>query len=358
MLCYVVEDLGDSALDATFLPLLVGAGDEAATARIAAMQGYLSRWRVIGPFPSDRNVSTTYPPEWEIDFDRKYEAYVHERNTAASVGRVSCGGVSKQSIVIRPPSDKSIFRASIATYLLDLPQRDGLTLTFSVGLSHATPSADGARFEARLGGKKVFEDELDRPVKWHDARIDVSAFAGRRVALELVANLLEETKNDDVAIGEPRVISGGETVIDVTKLTPPLPVRVSFGDKELPSIAWEVDHADTVEGELDLVGLLDGQDDGLAYAVADVRSPVERKVRLTVQASQLFTLWQDGKKLAGKQVSYYWQYGEVRQIDAVLPKGVTRFFMKAAAGHNKFHFRLRISDAQNKAVGDLTNATP
>jgi HEAT repeat protein len=52
------------------------AGDDAAR-QIAAAQGYLTDWRVIGPFPSDaarRGYTAVYAPEQEVDFTKSYEA--------------------------------------------------------------------------------------------------------------------------------------------------------------------------------------------------------------------------------------------------------------------------------------------
>ena len=69
VLCYVVEDLGGSTLDATFLPLLVGATDEAATARIDELYAPLAETPMLIRTVPETPPIARFDGEHDIDID-------------------------------------------------------------------------------------------------------------------------------------------------------------------------------------------------------------------------------------------------------------------------------------------------
>lgn len=78
------ERLRRAAADA-----LAGVADEPGRERIAAMQGYLTRWQIVGPFPSDEEqdgFDRAYPPERGLDFAARYELGAEGAGEAGEAG--------------------------------------------------------------------------------------------------------------------------------------------------------------------------------------------------------------------------------------------------------------------------------
>ena len=68
---------GDLAVRGLAVDALEPLASDDTARQIAAAQGYLTKWRVIGPFPSDaarRGYTAVYAPEQEVDFTKSYEA--------------------------------------------------------------------------------------------------------------------------------------------------------------------------------------------------------------------------------------------------------------------------------------------
>lgn len=348
---------GDADLRRLAAESLAPAADERLRTAIAAAQGFVARWRVLGPYPPIEKFATRFPPDYEVNFARTYEAYVPDREADARLSSVTLDGKRRRAVVLRAPSDKSVFRATIATYFLDLPDKPGLRLAFAAALTRRTQSADGLYLEVRLGGKKVHEISLARTTTPEKADVDLSAWRGKRVMLELVLDALDEAGRDEVAVVGPRVLAGSEELLDVTDLGAGLPARVSFGDKQLPPMKWRLLETGAADGTLDLAAAFGGEAHGTAYAVADLAATDATDVRMSVHTNLDFALRLNGRELTGKQVYNYWHMGEHRVIDARLPAGTGRLFLKVRAGKKGFFLRLRLTGRDDRALPAVRNVT-
>ena len=208
---------GDATLRGLALEALEPLANEDAARKIAAAQGYLVEWMVIGPFPSDparRGHTAVYPPEQEVDFAKSYEA-------------------------------------------------------------PAVPP--------------------ERP--------------GERSAAKSAAEAAS-------------------------------PVRVS----------WQAVQVKEMQGLVDLREAVSAESYRVAYAAADVESPDERKVWLTVTADDGMKVWANGVFLAQRQDA-----GSTR-AEVGLKKGRNRLLVKVSSAHDKWNFSMRMSDAEGRRIGGLTAA--
>ena len=199
--------------------------------RIAAAQGYLVQWSILGPFPSDvdgRGFTAMYPPEYGVDLAKTFEAFPFGYGAAFKVVSASAGSVRKQALSIRPPEEDDVAGRTIASYTLDLPQGTDIKLNMSLGIQQDAPEGQGVRFEAAVNGAKVLDRKVTAAEGWLPAEIDLSPHAGKRIVLDLAVDAMGKATGDWALVGEPRITAGGAVAADLLKLAPLATARIAI----------------------------------------------------------------------------------------------------------------------------------
>ncbi len=157
-------------------------------------------------------------PGPETDVDRETGARV-------SFGRVTIDGVSLRSAGIHPP-----YRGGkgYVYWARDVEIPDDAVLSFSLGMSWLAPErSDGIWFKvfvAELKGgtvgdyKKVFEEDTNAH-EWQPHKVDLAAYAGKRVRLKFVGDCgpKNNTTTDQGSWGNVRILTGRS---DESAITP------------------------------------------------------------------------------------------------------------------------------------------
>ncbi len=125
---------------------------------------------------------------------------------------MSSGGVEKRALFAHPPW-KGFRGATRGEYQVQLPDAEGLALTFAVGLRDGIEVTDGVRFRVEVDGKAVFE-RLWGVAQWSAARVDLAPLRGKRVAIAFVTDPHGNSNFDWAGWGEPRVVAGDKTLYD------------------------------------------------------------------------------------------------------------------------------------------------
>ncbi len=329
--------------------------DDDARRRIAQAQGYLTDWMVLGPFPNDRSnkgFETVYPPEAEarLDFTRRYESRTFGYGARVEIRDLACGGERKRSLSLRPPAQARVRTGSvIVAYPLELPAREGLRLTAFVGLAEDA-KGDGMGFLIRIGEQVAYKLVVKKPGPWQSAEVDLAAYAGRKITLELVADGLRRSRGDHAAIAEPRILAGDDVVADLLALLPKAEPRVAVPGMT-DQLAWTPVRVARLDGSLELHDLVPGLIQyRTAYAVADVELPEQTPVRIWLHHDDGVKLWLNRTLLGG-----YPSRGE-HHFDTALPAGRTRLLVKLSNLTEWWRLRLRITDPKGQPIEGLRQA--
>ena len=311
---------------------------------LARAQGFITEWRIIGPFPSDQNLgglATPYPPEAEVDFGKSYSSNQEFFGYGASFDAITalCGGVEKQALSLRPPWEpQSSFRAGriAVTFPLSLPDRKGLTLSFFAGFQDNPQKGDGVKFEVLADGQPLMFIELTPKIEgWQHSMASLSAYAGKKIGLKFVVDSLASGQNDLVVIGEPRVLAGGATAFDLLKLADTASARteVNRQEREVSWVPATVDHAN---GFLYLHYRFKDPHWSAAYAVADVDLPGEEKALVWFGADEAGRLWVNGEE---QKLD-----GDVRggTVEVTLRPGRNRLMVKTVTTSGEWYTGVRI----------------
>jgi len=152
------------------------------------------------------------------DFRARFaEATVRGALGKPGASKQTSGGVQKDVVAIHPSVGDC--RAEYPVRLPKLKPGQRLVFSFSVGLSDAIPENgpehpwDGVRFAVEIDGRRVWEGER-RAKGWLDATLDLSSFAGRKLAVVLITNPISNSNYDWNGFGEPRIflLEGNEIV--------------------------------------------------------------------------------------------------------------------------------------------------
>jgi len=105
------------------------------------------------------------------------------RYAGAKQGTASSGGVKRAGINAHPPD----FGRTSIDYVLQLPEKESISLEFAVGLRDGAKS-EGVVFVVEVNGAEVFKKLVTAPDGWHSARVDLSRFSGKTILLSLVVD--------------------------------------------------------------------------------------------------------------------------------------------------------------------------
>jgi len=127
--------------------------------------------------------------------------------------RMACSGVERSAIFAHPPW-KGFRGATRGEYDVELPDADGLALTFAVGLRDGIEQTDGVQFRIEIDGRVAYERTRDA-TRWLEARVDLAPHRGRKVAIAFVTDPVGNSNFDWAGWGDPRVVRGdGQVVLD------------------------------------------------------------------------------------------------------------------------------------------------
>lgn len=138
----------------------------------------------------------------------------------------------RESLGIHPPWCQGQTGTLWVEYPLQLPASTPLVLRFANALRDITekePPSDGVTFRVRVAawdapdgtpGEVVFERHTDAKV-WQDAEVDLSAFAGKTVRLQLESHPgpKNDTTCDACFWGAPQIVAGSPTPSEAVKLS-------------------------------------------------------------------------------------------------------------------------------------------
>jgi len=329
------------------------AGPDESKREVARAQGFLTDWHLLGPFPNEagRGFHVPYPPEQEVDLQKQYDGYFLSYGAAFGVTEAPCGGVRKRSLALHPPWKDDAVGQVAATFLLDLPAAQELKLTMSLGLQDKAAASDGAQLALSVDKAKLFE-QVARKDAWQPAEIDLSAYAGKKVALDLVAEPLKGPADDAVLVGEPKIVAGEKTVADLLALAPAALPRAVIPGKTQP-LAWQPWRVNRIDGLVPLHDIFPPPtNQRLAYAVADLDSPDERTVRLWLDTDDGFILWHNGAKVAERNAA-----GE-QKLDLKLRPGRNRLLIKVCNNRDWWQFSVRATELDGRRLGSPAPPPP
>ncbi|MBM4040627.1 MAG: HEAT repeat domain-containing protein [Planctomycetes bacterium] len=323
-------------------------GDDAARRRIAAAQGYVADWHLIGPFPYEsrnRGYGPAWFPEHEIDFARDYPAPAADPTAVFRPGEVTCGGQKRKGLALQPPSGQAAGGKLVATFALELPEAKDLKLTLALGLEDTAADSDGVGFEAAVNGHKLLTKKLLKPEGWETAEASLADYAGKRIALELTVDPLGNPKDDRAAIADPRIVSGDQVLANLADLADAAPVRIAVADPKAPRLAWQRYRASRTDGEVSLYDTyplpLDAK---MVYGVADIVCAEEHKATLHVKSDDGFILWLNGVKVKERPGA-----GEDK-AEVTLRQGPNRLLIKCFNLHEWWLYWVRLTTPDGAAL--------
>ena len=165
---------------------LANIADPDSAAVIAEAQGYLARWRVIGPFPNDAEnagFGTVYPPEKEIRLDRKYRGPDGEELAWQTLDVPRADGTVDLALLVWSEQPAQV---AYATCSLDVPAARDVRM--------AIAAEDHLRLW--LNGREVAQIAPGAT-----KRVKAEMQAGTNVLLVKTAKLRAEGKNPSWAFG-------------------------------------------------------------------------------------------------------------------------------------------------------------
>ena len=321
--------------------------------RLAAAQGYLVEWKVIGPFPNDdkRGITAVYPPELSADFQKTYDPYRLGGGAQfkAPGARPAAGG-SREVLVIRPPLAASAVGRTVASYAVDLPQAKGLKFTAFVAAQNEGQHGDGVRLAVDAGGKRLLDQKLPVREEFQPVEASLAEQAGKRVVLDLVVEGVANPKGDWAALAEPRIVSDEGVVADLVKLAPTAAVRSVAPGDPAGKLAWDSAKAARAAGLVDFREVLGAGDRQVAYGAVELESPADRKIWLTIVADDASKVWLNGAMLAEKRSA-----GTAR-LEADLKKGRNLLLVKVCNEADKFFCSVRVTEKDGRRAEGLKTA--
>lgn len=327
---------------------LAAAADDEQKRQIAAAQGYVTRWMLLGPYDDrpESPLAVVYPPEASVDFTRTYEPYrlwggAEFKIVAAAV----CGGQEKRAVQLRPPTALADHSSSIhATFVVDVPA--DAKLQASLGLLDTADSEAGGRLMLAVDGRQQAELRAEKPDGWHDTEVSLAAWGGKRVAIDVQYETAGKAQNCTAAfVGA--VSAGGKIAADLVEAAKGVPVQSSIGEKA-PELAWVYYQAESVDGVVPMNDIVDRSANSLAYAVAQIDSPADATVVLNVDVDESFRLWLNGQKVGEKLKA------EPTRLTVQLKKGRNQLLLKTGNVKDRWRFSIRITDDKGIAVAGLT----
>jgi len=105
-------------------------------------------------------------------------------------GESVCGGVARRALRSNPPwNGNPTWGSPFAEFEVELPAtKEPLTLRFAYGREDGSVESDGISFRVLVDGKERFRQHTAEK-KWHEASLDLSAYAGRKVGIRFLSDI-------------------------------------------------------------------------------------------------------------------------------------------------------------------------
>ena len=136
---------------------------------------------------------------------------------ASFARRVPCkvGGVAKKGIFAHPPWKGAKGRV-VGQFDIHLNDAKAPVLRFFVGIHDGHGSTKGVIYRVSAAGKELWS-LWHKDAKWRAVEVDLKAYAGKAMVLELAVDSLGEHY---ACWGEPRITDGDTVLYDLADLTP------------------------------------------------------------------------------------------------------------------------------------------
>jgi len=320
--------------------------DEPAARRVAARQGFLTDWRVVGSYPG--NLQRVYLPEIRPDLGRKYPKRKFGWGAAVAAGEAACGGVTKTDVLRIAPPAGAPGGKTVAAYWLTLPAAGRVTLETLSGLPDDAGSQAG-RLEVHLDGAVTLAAKLAAAKGWQARRADLSAGAGKSVRLDLIVPAAAGKEDGGpVALARAEILADGKAAFDLLKLSPTAGLWVVRPGRE-DVLTWQRARTTGVTGTLMLHDALRSAETvKVGYAAAQLTSDKPRKVRLEVTSRDGFRAWLNGKVIGQRPTAG--QEG----LEAQLRAGANNLLVKVDSTRGYWHLSVRVCDEKGGAVHGLS----
>jgi len=342
-LAAVGRDLGgsDGAKRAYLAKALAAVGGDDARRQIAAAQGCVTDWTVIGPFPNDklnRGFEAVYPPEIDADPAKPCPAFGLGKG---AVFEASAGGDGRRECLrIAPPAAGG---KTVVTYMLTVPADANARLAASLSAGAGQERPGGVKLAVRADGKDLLARALSPDDRERSVAVALGGFAGRKMQLVLLAETLDDANNGVAVLTRPRLIGGGRT-IGLVRLAATATARsVRRGARE-KSLAWHPYRVAAASGVVPFHDIFPPPTRyNVAYAATDVRAAADRNVFLEIDADDACAVW-----LNGKCVCREGEACRARRVPVTLRRGPNRLLVKVANLVEWWHVRVRITDERGR----------
>jgi len=327
---------------------LAAGRDEPTVRRLAAAQGYVTDWKVLGPLPNDGDNSgfaVVWPPEIAPagpEFAKGCPEHIFGEGAVVRIIHDVSGPA--KGMEIGPPTRGAGGR-TIVTYALGVPPAKDAKLLASI--APADKDAKGAADVTVLAaGRKLWHGRLPDPNAPGRLELSLADHAGTTVALAFVVESVADANALTVLVRRPRVLAGGKTATDLARQAPTAARRIERAGSKPRQIAWRDVKVAGVSGTLALHDVFPPPTHyNVAYAAAELTSPAERTVVLEVAADDGCALWLNGRPIHRKAARHD------EKVKAALRKGPNVLLVKVANLVDWWFFRLRVANEDGTAAG-------
>ncbi len=313
---------------------------------VAAAQGYLTRWQLLGPLPNDREnrgFVRPFPPERGVDLDRALPDYrMHAKADIEPVG----GNGSPPGVRITPPAVAP--GRTIATWSIDVPE-NAPSLRTAVSLAEGEGRNKPVRAAVAIDGNDVWSAALADADDANEIELPLADHAGRTIELSLVA-AAGEAGARPVLFANPRIVAAGATTALAAMLDAALTRCIAPGQEQRP-LAWQGWQVDGVRGRVALHDAFPPPvHHNVAYALTELHAVTAGPVRLEVRHDDGCAIWLNGKEV--------YREGEAGdgEAEVTLPAGKSRLLVKVANLREWWRFAVRVTDEKGARTPRVTFA--
>jgi len=314
--------------------------DEPTRLRIAGALGYVTSWKVVGPFPNDtenRGFDVIYPPEAKPDPDANYPAFAFARG--AIFETTAHAGGRPDGFRIGPPTEGPRQR-TVVTFHVPVPAGGA-----KLAMKASVPAGDGADGEkpaailrVTADGQDVLAETLFEAGDANTLELPLPAPAAGTCALEFLVAAAASGKAARVEIARPRVVDSTGKAIAFAPLARTAAARTEPVGRLPERIAWAPQHVAGASGQLALHDVFTPPTNyRVAYASATLTAEAERDVVLEIEADDACIVWLNGTEVHRASER------QAVKVPAALPAGPNRLLVKCANRTEWWFVRVRVA---------------
>ncbi len=320
---------------------LAAVGNEELRMALAAAQGYLTDWRVIGPFPSDnenRGFTAVYPPEIDVDNETPCDAHYFGQG---AIFAPSDGNGGRQGLLIGPPKRGSRPKTIVSFHVEIAPDA---RLQAVAALAPRSEETAPVKLSVLVGKQAVFATALTNEAARAELDVDLSAFAGTKASIEFVVEALDNPAHALLVLRRPRLATDGGKALRLATLWKQAAVRIDMATMLNRTVVWTPQRVGGEHGALLLHRIFPQPTHYLvAYAATTLESPVEQDIVLEVMGDDGIILWVNGRQMMSEP-------GHVtKTVTARLRAGENRILAKVANTWSEWKLAVRVTDEKGRA---------